>query len=193
MLWYVTLVLAVAAERVAELFLALRNARWSTARGGVESGRGHYPPMVVLHTGLLAGCLLEVALAGRPFVPLLGWTMLGVVLGAQALRWWCVRTLGPQWNTRVIVVPGLPLVAGGPYRWCRHPNYVAVVAEGVALPLVHCAWVTALAFTALNALLLSVRIRCENAALASTAGAPHRTDGRATAPAPASASVDASP
>lgn len=166
MIWYTALVLAVAGERVAELVVALRNTRWSTARGGTEAGRGHYPAMVALHTGLLAGCLTEVRLAGRPFLPLLGWTMLGVVVAAQTLRWWCIRTLGRQWNTRVIVVPGLPLVDGGPYRWLRHPNYVAVVAEGLALPLVHGAWVTAAAFTALNAALLVIRIRCEDAALA---------------------------
>lgn len=86
----------------------------------------------------------------------------------QALRWWCIHTLGPRRNSRVIVVPGLPLVTSGPYRWgwLRHPNYVTVVAEGVALPLVHTAWVTAAAFTVLDAALLTVRIRCENRALA---------------------------
>ncbi|MEE1801373.1 isoprenylcysteine carboxyl methyltransferase family protein [Streptomyces sp. JV176] len=165
MIWYTVLVLAVGAERVAELAVARRNARWSLARGAVERGRGHYPPMVVLHTGLLLGCLAEVALADRPFTPVPGWTMLAVVVAAQALRWWCIRTLGPRWNTRVLVVPGLPLVTGGPYRLLRHPNYVAVVAEGVALPLVHGAWLTALVFTVLNAGLLTVRIRCENGAL----------------------------
>jgi methyltransferase len=80
-----------------------------------------------------------------------------------------VGTLGRQWNTRVVVVPGLPLVSAGPYRWLRHPNYVAVVAEGVALPLVHSAWLTAVAFTVLNAAVLTVRIRCEDRALAPAA------------------------
>ncbi|MEV8413746.1 isoprenylcysteine carboxylmethyltransferase family protein [Streptomyces niveus] len=173
MWWYTALVLAVGFERVAELVVARRNARWSLAHGGTETGRGHYPAMVALHTGLLAGALAETALAGRPFVPAFGWTMAGVVVAAQALRWWCIGTLGPRWNTRVIVVPGLPLVTGGPYRLLRHPNYVAVAAEGLALPLVHGAWVTALAFTGLNAALMAVRIRCENTALgAAPAGAP---------------------
>lgn len=170
MIWYAVLVLAVGAERVAELVVARRNARWSLARGAVESGQRHYPVMVVLHTGLLAGCLAEVWAAGRPFHPALGWAMLAVVVAAQALRWWCVRTLGPRWNTRVLVLPGLPLVSGGPYRWLRHPNYVAVVAEGLALPLVHGAWVTAVLFTVFNAALLTVRIRCEEAALGSASG-----------------------
>ncbi|MEU0274996.1 isoprenylcysteine carboxyl methyltransferase family protein [Streptomyces sp. NPDC006307] len=170
MVWYVVLVLAVGVERVAELVVARRHTRWSLARGAVESGRGHYPVMVVLHTGLLVGCLAEVWAAGRPFPPVLGWAMVAVVVAAQALRWWCVYTLGPRWNTRVLVVPGLPLVSGGPYRWLRHPNYVAVVVEGLALPLVHGAWVTAALFTVANGVLLSVRIRCEEAALGSVPG-----------------------
>ena len=95
------------------------------------------------------------------------WPMLAVVLATQALRWWCIVTLGPQWNTRVIVVPGATRVVAGPYRWLSHPNYVAVVIEGFALPLVHTAWLTAALFTVLNAVLLRTRLRVENAALAS--------------------------
>ena len=161
---YTLLVLLVAAERVAELVVSLRNAAWSFARGGVETGRGHYPPMVALHTALLLGCLVESW--HRPFVPALGWPMLALVVLTQALRWWCVGSLGRQWNTRVIVVPGLSLVRRGPYRLLPHPNYVAIVVEGIALPLVHTAWITALAFTVLNVPLLAVRLRCERRALA---------------------------
>ncbi|MEU9634231.1 isoprenylcysteine carboxyl methyltransferase family protein [Streptomyces tendae] len=169
--WYALLVLAVAAERVAELVVARRNAAWTLARAGVEHGRGHYPVMVALHTGLLACCLLEPLLADRPFLPALGWPMLALALLAQALRWWCIATLGPYWNTRVIVVPGARLIGAGPYRFLRHPNYVAVVVEVAALPLVHSAWLTAAAFTAANAMLLTVRLRCENTALAQVAPA----------------------
>jgi methyltransferase len=165
--FYALLVLAVGLERLAELVVSQRNLAWSRARGGVESGAGHYPVMVVLHTALLVGCLLESILAQRAFVPELGWPMLVLVLASQALRWWCITTLGPRWNTRVVVVPGLPLVTGGPYRWFSHPNYVAVVVEGAALPLVRTAWVTALVFTLLNGALLAVRLRSENAALSS--------------------------
>lgn len=172
--WFTLLLLAVALERMAELRLSLRHARWAVERGGIETGKGHYPWMVLLHTGLLAGCLVEVMVADRPFVPGLGWPMLALVLLAQGLRWWCIGSLGERWNTRVIVVPGLPLVMRGPYTYLRHPNYVAVVVEGFALPLVHAAWLTAIAFTALNAWLLTVRIRCEERALeagvAGTAG-----------------------
>ncbi|QTE27878.1 isoprenylcysteine carboxyl methyltransferase family protein [Pengzhenrongella sicca] len=169
------LIAAVAAERLAELVVARRNARWAFAHGGIESGRSHYPPMVALHAGLLAACVLEVHAAGRPFLPALGWAALVAALASQGLRWWCIATLGPRWNTRVIVVPGLALVDRGPYRWLRHPNYVAVVVEGIALPLVHTAWVTALAFTALNAvLLLRYRIPAEERALAGAAGPDSR-------------------
>ncbi|MGW4642094.1 isoprenylcysteine carboxyl methyltransferase family protein [Sphaerisporangium sp. NPDC004334] len=166
--WYLLLVLLVCVERLAELVVSRRNARWSLARGGRVFGRGHYPWMVALHTGLLAGCLLETMRAHQPFVPALGWPMLALVLASQGLRWWCITSLGPRWNTEVIVVPGLPLVTRGPYRlrWLRHPNYVAVAVEGAALPLVHSAWVTAAVFTVLNAALMVVRIRCEESALA---------------------------
>lgn len=166
---YPLLVLLVGLERLAELVVTRRNAAWSFARGGVEVGRGHYPWMVALHTGLLAGCLVETWLVGRPFVAWLGWPMLALVCASQALRWWCIASLGRQWNTRVIVVPGLDRVTRGPYRLLRHPNYVAVVVEGIALPLVQTAWITALAFTVLNAVVLTVRIRSENAALAQLA------------------------
>jgi methyltransferase len=170
--WYVVLLVAVAVERLAELVVSKRNLQWSRARGGQEYGRGHYPAMVVLHTGLLVGCLVEVALAHRPFIPALGWPMLALVLAAQALRWWCIATLGRRWNTRIVVIDGLAKVTTGPYRRLAHPNYVAVVVEGIALPLVHTAWLTAAGFTVLNAALLRVRIRAENAALTRTASAP---------------------
>ena len=166
------LVAAVAAERLAELVVSRRNAAWSAARGGVETGQGHYPAMVALHSGLLVGSLGEVWLADRPFRPRLGWPMLGLVAASQGLRWWCIATLGRRWNTRVIVIPDVPLVASGPYRVLRHPNYVAVVVEGAALPLVHGAWVTSLAFTVLDAAVLRVRLRVEEAALRGAAAVP---------------------
>lgn len=166
MTWYLILLGAVGVERLAELVLAQRNLAWSRARGGVEVGASHYPVMVALHLALLVGCVVEVAVFQRPFIPVLGWSMLALVIAAQGLRWWCITTLGRQWNTRVVVIPGAARVEGGPYRWFSHPNYVAVAIEGFALPLVHSAWVTALAFTTLNAALLSTRVSVENSALA---------------------------
>ena len=166
MMWYALLVAVVGLERIAELVVSKRNLAWSRARGGVEFGSGHYPAMVILHTGLLLGCMAEVFWLDRPFLPMLGWPMLAVVIAAQALRWWCIATLGQQWNTPVVVVPGAPRVTGGPYRLMSHPNYIAVIVEGIALPLVHSAWITACVFTVLNAVLLTTRINTENAALA---------------------------
>jgi methyltransferase len=162
---YYLLILAVGIERLVELVVAQRNARWSFAQGGKEFGRGHYPVMVVLHTALLVGCVVETWALHRPFLPWLGWPMVAVLVLSQGLRWWCISTLGKRWNTRVIILPEAPLVQGGPYRFFHHPNYVAVVAEGFALPLVHTAWLTALCFTVANAMLLTVRIRVENSAL----------------------------
>ncbi|WP_166390174.1 isoprenylcysteine carboxyl methyltransferase family protein [Nocardioides ochotonae] len=164
-LLYTAIILAVALERGAEVVVSQRNAAWALGQGGVESGRGHYPVMVVLHAGLLVGCLVEVHAADRSFYPVLGWSMLALVVVCQAVRWWCITVLGRQWNTRVIVVPHLPLVQAGPYRFLPHPNYLVVVLEGLALPLIHGAWVTAVVFTVANAALLSVRIRVEDRAL----------------------------
>ena len=126
--------------------------------------------MVALHSGLLVAMLVEAWVRRPDVAPALAWSMLGLVLASQALRWWCIATLGRRWNTRVIVVPGLAPVASGPYRLLPHPNYVAVVVEGFALPLVHAAWLTALVFTCANAALLVVRVRVEDAALRTLPG-----------------------
>jgi len=163
---YYALLVVIAFERLAELVVSQRHATGLLRRGGVEYGRGHFPVMVALHVGLLVGCWVEPIVLHRPFIPALAWPMLIVVVAANALRWWCIATLGPRWTARVIVIPGLPLVRSGPYRWFAHPNYVAVVVEGAALPLVGSAWITACTFTVLNAALLTVRLRCETRALA---------------------------
>ena len=172
---FTVLVLATGLERIVETVISARNARWAFARGGVESNRRQMPWMIALHVGMLLAALAEVWVLGRPFLPWLGWPMLVLALGSQAARYWIIGSLGRRWNTRVIVVPGLPLVAKGPYRWpwLRHPNYVVVAVEGIALPLVHTAWITALVFTVLNAvLLLGFRIPAEDRALAAASRAP---------------------
>ncbi|HEV7623080.1 MAG TPA: isoprenylcysteine carboxylmethyltransferase family protein [Amnibacterium sp.] len=164
--WYLALLAGTAGERVLELVVSARNVRWALARGGREEGRGHFPAMVALQAGLGAGCVLEPLLGPRPFLPALCIPAVGVVLTAQALRYWCILSLGPRWNTRIVVVPGLPLVRRGPYRFLPHPNYVVVAVEGIALPLVFTGWVTAVVFTVLNAvLLLRFRIPAEEAAI----------------------------
>jgi len=182
MIAYTLFVLAVGAERLAEMVVSKRHLSWALRHGGKEYGGGHYPAMVVLHTALLVGCVVEVWTLDRPFLPVLGWSMVALVIASQGLRWWCIGTLGQRWNTRIVVIPGLPLVDRGPYRWFRHPNYVAVVVEGIALPMVHTAWITALVFTVLNACLRRVRITAENAALTLAAPAAATSPETATSP-----------
>lgn len=169
---FTVLIALVAVERVIELAVSKRNLRWSREHGGVEFGHSHYPFMVALHAFLLIGALVEVWVWQRPLVPALSWTMLGLVVASQALRWWCIATLGRRWNTLVVIVPGMPRVTNGPYRWLSHPNYVAVVIEGIALPMVGFAWVTAVIFTVLNIPLLMTRLRVENEALATLPSPP---------------------
>ncbi|KDF02324.1 membrane protein [Mycolicibacterium aromaticivorans JS19b1 = JCM 16368] len=162
---YYLFILLIAVERLVELVVSRRNARWSFSQGGREFGRGHYPAMVTMHTVLLASCVAEVATQHRPFLPWLGWPMVAVVVASTVVRWWCVAVLGKHWNPRLIVIKGAPLVSNGPYRWLHHPNYTAVAAEVAALPMVHSAWVTAIVFSIANAAVLTVRIRAENTAL----------------------------
>ncbi|HEY4152805.1 MAG TPA: isoprenylcysteine carboxylmethyltransferase family protein [Pseudolysinimonas sp.] len=172
LLLFTALILLTGGERIVELIVSARHAKWALDRGGVESNRRQIPWMIALHVGMLLGALAEAWLLGRPFLPWLGWPMLVIALGSQAARAWIIRALGPRWNTRVIVVPGMPLVTSGPYRWrwLPHPNYLVVAIEGIALPLVHTAWITAAVFTVLNAvLLLGFRIPAENRALAAAA------------------------
>ncbi len=162
------IVAAVALERLFEVWLSRRNTRRVLARGGREVGAGHYPVMVLLHTGFFVALVLEVWLL--PTWPQ-GWLTLvsvGAVALSMSLRYWAILSLGDRWNTRVVSEPGRPAVARGPYRWLRHPNYVAVVVELFALPLIHGAWRTAVAVTVANAVLLRHRIRVEEQAVYGT-------------------------
>lgn len=151
----------VAVLRLAELTLAGRNTRRLLARGGVEAGRGHYPLLVALHLAWLAAmaAFIDPDTPPRPI-----WLAVFAVL--LAARGWVIASLGPFWTTRIITVPGEPLVARGPYRFLRHPNYLVVMGEIAVLPLAFGAWRIALAFSLANAALLAHRIRVENAALA---------------------------
>ena len=162
---YLLLLALVVAERLVELVMSRRNERRARERGGVEAGAGHYPWMVLLHAAFLAACPLEIWWLDRPFVPALGFSMLGLMAAAMALRYWTIHTLGDRWTTRVLVVPGMTPVTGGPFRYLRHPNYLAVILEIAALPLVHSAWGTAVFFSLANGILLRVRIRAEERAL----------------------------
>ncbi|HEY4003007.1 MAG TPA: isoprenylcysteine carboxylmethyltransferase family protein [Candidatus Xenobia bacterium] len=159
------LLAATVAERAVELAVSRRHVRALLRRGGREFGQGHYPAMVAVHAALLVGSLAETWLKRRRRNEVRSAVCLGLVVAAQALRWSCIAALGPCWSTRVVVVPGTALVRSGPYAWLRHPNYLAVAVEGLALPMTYGAWWTAVGFTAANAALMAVRIPCEEAAL----------------------------
>ncbi len=151
----------IVAQRLAELALATRNTRRLRARGAVEAGAGHYPAIVALHIAWLAAVLLAVAPETPANLPLLA-----VFIALQAGRVWAIASLGERWTTRIIVLPGAPLVARGPYRCVRHPNYLIVCAEIAVVPLIFGAWWIALVFSVLNLAMLWHRIRVEDAALA---------------------------
>jgi methyltransferase len=158
----VVLLAFVTAERLGELWLARRNTMALLASGAREVAPGHYPLIVALHTVWLAG--LWVFGRSGAFDP--GW--LAIFLGLQVLRFWILMTLGRRWTTRIIVLPGAKLVTEGPYRFTTHPNYLVVVGEIAVLPLcLGLPWY-ALAFSAANAAVLSIRIRAENASLHAT-------------------------
>ena len=164
MTWPAYVVLAVVTlQRLGELLLAERNARRLLARGAHEVGRGHYPFLVAVHAGWLI--VLWLLGPGPPIniVPLIAYLVL------QVARIWVIATLGDRWTTRIIVLSGEPLVRRGPYRWFDHPNYLIVIAEIAVLPLVFGLPVVAAFFSVLNAIVLWVRVREENDALA-----PHR-------------------
>jgi methyltransferase len=161
----------VALQRLLELRLSRRNERLLRARGAVEKGRGHYPLMVALHTLWLVSTFVEGALRGLE-LPAYWPVPLALFLLVQSLRYWAIFSLGENWNTRILVIPGAKLVRRGPYKYLNHPNYVVVAVEILTFPLIFGAWITALVFSVLNAVLLYVRIREENRALAELACQP---------------------
>ena len=168
--WYLGLIALVSLQRLWELALSRRHVRELEALGAREVGGDHYRWMVALHVAFLMSCALEPWLADRSFEPLVGGVALAVLAAAQGLRFWTISTLGDLWTTRVMVVPGARRVTTGPYRWLRHPNYVAVIAEIAAIPMVHTAWVTAVVFSLLNLGMLSARLKVERTVVEGMAG-----------------------
>lgn len=163
--WLAIVLSTLVLQRVLELRLAKRNEAWARSRGAVEHGAGHYPLFFLLHGGWLLGWVGEALARGPSLSP--GWPLaLAAFALAQVIRYWAIRSLGPRWNTRILVLPGTPRSRRGPYGLIPHPNYLAVCIELAAAPLVFGAWITAAVATVLNAaLLLGVRIPAENAAL----------------------------
>lgn len=161
MTWLYLIVGFVAVQRLAELIYAKGNEKRLRAMGGIEHGRRHYPLFVLLHAGWLVVLAVLVAPETVP-----NWPLIAIFAGLQLGRVWVIATLGQYWTTRIITLPGAPLVRSGPYRWLRHPNYLIVIGEIAILPLAFNAIVIALVFSVLNAILLWHRIRVENRALA---------------------------
>lgn len=155
----VTVLSFVTLQRLGELVLAQRNTAALISSGGIEHGAAHYPFIVGMHAVWLGGLWLSAS--GTP--PM--WPWLAAFLVLQALRLWVLVTLGGRWTTRIVILPGVPLVSGGPYRFLSHPNYAVVAAEILVLPAAFGLWAYAGAFSLLNALLLSYRIRVEENAL----------------------------
>ncbi len=164
---YLCLVAAFAVERLLEVAIARRNLASVRERGGFVAERGTTGDAVVVQVAWMVACAAEAVLLRRPFVPVVAAPLLLLLAAAMALRYWSVVTLGDRWNLAVVVVPGEAMVTAGPYRWVRHPNYLAVLVEAVALPLVHGAWLTAALLGPAIWLVTGRRIRLEEAALAS--------------------------
>jgi methyltransferase len=165
LLLYWLLLVAVGITRMLELRVSRLRQRALRARGVPPVREPHFAAMVTLHTSILLGAALEAGLSGRQPVPAITAAALAVVAGATVLRVWVIATLGPHWNVQVMDSLSLGVVTGGPFRWIRHPNYVAVFLELAALPLVHGAWVTAALGTAAHVWVLYHRIRIEEATL----------------------------
>nr|WP_142506298.1 isoprenylcysteine carboxylmethyltransferase family protein [Melghirimyces algeriensis] len=164
--WFVVVMIGVILQRGMELSIAKKHTEWIRSRGGYEEGRGHYPLLVIIHLFLFIGLFVEVTIfrVTPPFwwpVPFL------VFLIAQGFRIWCIRSLGPYWNTRIMVIPGHQPVVRGPYRFLRHPNYWVVITEILTLPVMFGAYVTATITSLFNLwVLFKVRIPTEEKALA---------------------------
>ena len=162
---YLGLLLAVAALRLFELRISKRHQRQMAARGAARVKDPHFRWMAVFHTAVLAGAAAEVVFLGRKFLPALALPMLALFLAANVVRFWVIRTLGEHWNVQVVDSTRLGFVSSGPFRYVRHPNYAAVFVEMAALPLVHTAWITALAGGLAHAVVLGLRLSVEDPVL----------------------------
>ncbi|UOE94473.1 isoprenylcysteine carboxylmethyltransferase family protein [Alkalihalobacillus sp. LMS39] len=164
MLFFLSVISIVVLQRVLELLIANRNATWIKKQGGYEVGQSHYKYMVLLHIGFFASLLIEVLVAQRPLLHL--WPIpFSLFVLAQAGRVWSLSSLGRFWNTRIMILPGAKVVAKGPYRFIRHPNYCIVLLELITLPLLFQAYFTLCCFLFLKLVILSIRIPLEEKAL----------------------------
>jgi methyltransferase len=162
---FLVLLLAVALLRILELQISRRHRQEMIARGAAKVEEPRFRWMVLLHTCVLLGAALEVVFLKRPFLPILASVMFAIFLAANIVRWWVIRTLGNHWNVQVMDSTSLGVISSGPFRYVRHPNYAAVFSEMVALPLIHTAWITALAGAVAHIVVLSQRLSTEERVL----------------------------
>lgn len=162
--WVWLIFAVIVGQRLLELYVARQNRILALAAGAKEIGAGHYPLLVIMHGGWLAGWVIEATLYNS--LSGIWYVWFGMFLGAQILRYWCIATLGRQWNTRILVIPGNTLIRRGPYRMLKHPNYLAVAVEFACVPMIFGAVTTAVLATIANAVLLTrIRIPLEEQAL----------------------------
>jgi methyltransferase len=162
---YLALLVAVGLLRLVELRISKSHQAKMVARGAARVAEPRFRWMVVLHTAVLLGAALEVVFLHRPFLPILATAMFLIFLAANAMRWWVIRTLGEHWNVQVMDSTRLGVVTSGPFRFVRHPNYAAVFAEMLALPLIHTAWITAIAGSVAHIAVLAQRLSTEERVL----------------------------
>jgi len=162
---FLALLVAVAALRMVELRISKLHQRQMISRGAEKIDEPKFRWMVVLHTAVLLGAACEVVFLKRPFLPWLAAPMFVIFLAANAVRWWVIRTLGQHWNVQVMDSTRLGVITSGPFRYVRHPNYAAVFAEMLALPLIHTAWITATAGAIAHAGVLAQRLSTEERVL----------------------------
>jgi methyltransferase len=166
---YLALLVMVALLRIVELRISQRHQRQMVSHGASKVSDPRFRWMVLVHIGVLVGAAVEVVFLHRPFIPALAVICFVIFLAANAVRWWVIRTLGEHWNVQVMNSTGLGVITSGPFRYVRHPNYAAVFVEMLVLPLIHTAWITAIAGSLAHILVLSQRLATEERVLSSDA------------------------
>jgi methyltransferase len=162
---FLALLLLVAALRIVELRISRRHQQEMISQGAAKVEEPRFRWMVLLHTAVLIGAAVEAVFLKRPFYPILAALMFAIFLAANAVRWWVIRTLGQHWNVQIMDSTRLGVITSGPFRFVRHPNYAAVFAEMLALPLIHTAWITALLGSVLHMVVLRNRLSTEESVL----------------------------
>lgn len=175
-LWMWTLFFLIICQRVIELNIAKSNERWIKERGGFEKYPKHYKWFIIIHVSFFISILIEVYFRDRLYVPL-HYSLLLLFVATQAIRIWCIKSLGRFWNTKILILPGVTLIRKGPYKYVKHPNYIIVGLELFIIPLLFKAYVVAFIFPMLHIILLMIRIPSEEKALAKVVNTTIKGDG----------------